>query len=73
MKLKDNTITIIRQYNGMGIDKYLNGYNLETVKPVQKKFYNGRLCYVHNGKVIGLATIKNQPKCRIELKQYCPF
>lgn len=72
MKLKDNTITIIRQSGGVGIDKYLNGYDMASFTPLKKRVYNGRLCYVLNGKIIGLKSIKKN-RCNIAITDTCLF
>jgi hypothetical protein len=41
----NNKVTVIvRQLNGIGIDSKLNGWNMETGRPIPKKFYNGRVC-----------------------------
>ena len=57
-----------------GIDRYLNGYDLETTQPIKKRCWNGRLCWNHNDKLISKKQIE-QPnnRCNFELKQYSPF
>lgn len=72
MNLNDKTV-IVRQYNGIGIDSKLNGWNLKTETMLEKKFYNGRICYVSDGKRIGLRTLRNQPPCRIIIDHSIPF
>jgi len=70
--MNQNSIILIRVYKGIGIDKQAHGYTL-TGKPVQRKFYNGRLCYIHEGKTIGYKTISTQPKTNFEIKNNRPF
>ena len=38
--MKNSIITIIRQANGVGIDKMLNGYDMENMKLLKRKVYN---------------------------------
>ena len=70
--MRNNTVIIIRQANGVGIDKFLNGYDMTDFKLLKRKVYNGRLCYILNGKPIGYSTIKKN-KCFIEITNNCPF
>ncbi len=72
MGLKNNKITIIRQANGVGIDKFLNGYDMTNFKLLKRKVYNGRLCYIINGKPVGYSTIKKN-RCNIAITDTCPF
>ena len=70
--MKNSIITIIRQANGVGIDKMLNGYDMENMKLLKRKVYNWRLCYILNGKPIGYSTIKKN-RCNITITDTCPF
>jgi len=70
--MKNKTVTIIRQAKGVGIDKYLNGYDMNYLKLLKRKVYNGRLCFILNGKPIGYSTIKKN-KCNIAITDTCPF
>jgi hypothetical protein len=69
-----NKIIIVRRLGNFGIDKYLNGYNLETQKSITKRCWNNRLCWKFNNTVISKNQInKLSLKCNFELKQDCPF
>lgn len=72
MNLNDKTV-IVRQYNGIGIDSKLNGWNLKTETMVKRKFYNGRICYADGDKRVGLRTLKNQIPCRVVIDHSLPF
>lgn len=69
---KDETIILIRIVNGIGIDKFGNGFTIEG-KPLKRKFYNGRICFRHNGKVTGYRTLAKSQPVRIEIKNDLPF
>ena len=72
--MKNNeSIIIVRQYNGIGIDKFLNGYCMKEKVLLQKRFYNGRVVYRDGSKIVGLPTLKRQPPCRIEFSFDVPF
>ena len=72
MGLKNNKITIIRQANGVGIGEFLNGYDMTNFKLLKRKVYNGRLCYIINGKPVGYSTIKKN-RCNIAITDTRPF
>ena len=66
-----NNVVIIAKYRGVGIDSKLNGYDLISEKRVDKKFYNGRLCF---GKQrVGISSLKKKEnRCNIVIEG-CPF
>ena len=70
--MKQESIILVRVFGGIGIDNKLNGFTLDGV-PVKRRFYNGRLCYLHNGKVIGLNTLKNSQPVKHIIDTSCPF
>ncbi len=68
------SITIVRQFRGVGIDTKLNGYNMATMQPVRRSVYHGRIVYIVNGKQIGLPSISAaQNKCNIIIDNSLPF
>jgi hypothetical protein len=69
--LKNKTV-IIRLVDGIGIDKFANGYLIDGT-PVKRKFYNGRLCYVHKNKRVGYKTLKNSPPIKLIIEETLPF
>lgn len=70
----NNQIVIVRKFKGVGIDTKLNGYELSSMKQLQKKVYNGRLVYVGNGIRVGLPSISAaQNKCNIIIDNSLPF
>lgn len=48
---------LIQQFRSIGV-RYLTGYDVETGLPVKRKCYNGRLCFVKNGKRVGLKSVE---------------
>lgn len=64
-------VVIVAKYRGVGIDAKLNGYDLLTERKVEKKVYNGRLCF---GKQrVGIASLKKtENRCNL-LIGGCPF
>lgn len=50
-------ITIVRKYRGVGIDRFLNGYNMHTCKPLKRAVYHGRIVYIINGNQVGLHSL----------------
>jgi len=73
LKMKQDSVILIRVVNGIGIDKKANGYLLDGT-PVKRKVYNGRLCY-QNGKIrVGYKTLSESIPVKIELNNFeCPF
>lgn len=70
----NNKIVIVRKFKGIGIDAKLNGYELSSMKQLQKKVYNGRLVYVGTNIRVGLPSIsKNENRCRIVFENNLPF
>lgn len=68
------SITIVRQFRGVGIDAKLNGYDMETMQPVRRSVYHGRIVYIVNGKQIGLPSInKSTNRCKIIFEHLPPF
>jgi len=66
------SIILVRVKNGIGIDQHANAYTLDG-KPIKKRFYNGRLCYQHNGTRLGYKTLaQTKPVC-IKLDFSLPF
>lgn len=70
--MKEETV-IVRKLNGIGIDSKLNGWNLKTETMIEKKFYNGRICFNFGGMRVGLKTLMNQPKCNHVINHIYPF
>lgn len=70
--MKEETV-IVRKINGIGIDSKLNGWNLKTETMIEKKFYNGRICFNISGKRTGLKSLMNQPKCNHIINHNYPF
>jgi hypothetical protein len=71
--MNNNTnIVLIRVARGMGIDRHANGYALDGT-PLPRKVYNGRLCYIHNGKRIGYATLAATPPVKLLIDNSIPF
>ena len=69
-----NDITVIvRKYKDIGIDSKLNGWNLKTETKIEKKYYNGRICFNYDGKRVGLNTLINQPQCKHIIQHNYPF
>lgn len=71
--INKESIIIVRQYNGVGIDKFLNGYCMKEKVTLIRRFYNGRVVYHNGDKIVGLATLKKQPPCRVEFNFDLPF
>lgn len=68
------SITIVRQYKGVGIDSHLNGYDMATATLLPRKVYHGRIVYHLNGKQIGLPSIsKGVNRCKIIFDTSIPF
>lgn len=68
------SITIVRQYKGVGIDSHLNGYDMATATLLPRKVYHGRIVYPLNGKQIGLPSIRDDAnRCRIVFYNSIPF
>lgn len=65
--------TIVREYNGIGIDSKLNGYNMYTHQKINKHVFNGRLCYKIGKTVVGISTLKKQPPIKIIIEEPLPF
>lgn len=65
------SIVIVAKYRGIGIDVKLNGYDLATERMVEKKVYNGRLCW---GKQrVGYSSLKKKiNRCNMVIGG-CPF
>ena len=72
MNISQNSVILIRVVNGIGIDKYANGYLLDGT-PVNRKCYNGRLCYQHRTKRVGYNTLKNSQPVNIKIGNDFPF
>jgi hypothetical protein len=70
--MNEKTIILIRVKNGIGIDSKANGYTIEG-NPIKRKFYNGRICYVHKSKIIGYRALAKSEPVRFEIKNDCPF
>jgi hypothetical protein len=70
--MKDKTVILIRVKNGIGIDSMGRGYTVDG-KLLKRKFYSGRLCYLHGSKVIGYKTLAKSEPVRFEIKNDCPF
>lgn len=70
--MKQESIILVRVVNDVGIDNKLNGFTLDG-KPLKRRFYNGRICYLHNGKVIGLNALKNSKPTNHKIDTSCPF
>ena len=66
-------VVIVRQYNGIGIDKKLAGYHLATGKPLKQRYYNGRIVYQYKSLRVGLTKLRRQPPCRQVLNMEEPF
>ena len=73
--MSDNqqTVIIIRQHKGIGIDSKLNGWNLETETMLDKKYYNGRICFQVGNKRVGLTTLRKEHPCKIIIPSTIPF
>lgn len=69
--MKRQTV-IIRLVDGIGIDKFAKGYLVDGT-PVKRKFYNGRLCYVHKNKRVGYKTLKNSTPIKLIIEEDLPF
>ena len=72
MNISQNSVILIRVVNGIGIDKMANGYLLDGT-PVNRKCYNGRLCYQHGTKRVGYASLKRSAAVSITIDISCPF
>lgn len=70
----NTSITIVRKFRGVGIDRFLNGYNMETENPLPRKVYHGRMVYMLDGKQIGLPSImKECNRCNVIFNCLMPF
>lgn len=70
----NQSITIVRQYKGVGIDSKLNGFDMETQKSIKRSVYHGRIVYILNGKQIGVSSIKKESnRCNIIFDNTMPF
>ena len=64
------SITIVRQFKGVGIDAFLRGYDMETGEELRRAVYHGRIVYLKCGKQIGLPGLKKKEnKCNVTLNQ----
>lgn len=70
--MNTDCVILIRAVNGIGIDSKLNGFTLDG-KPVNRKVYNGRLCYQKGKQRIGYATLKNSPPVKMIIDNSTPF
>lgn len=72
MKTKDKPIILIRSINGIGIDKFGNGFTLSGT-PLKKHYYNNRICFRNEGKLTGYRTLANSKPVYIKIENKCPF
>ena len=72
MKINSDSVILVRFVNGIGIDKFANGYLIDGT-PVKRKVYNGRLCYVNGERRIGFKTLKDSHTVNIVIDNDCPF
>lgn len=66
------SIILVRVVNGIGIDKFGNGFTIDG-KPLKRKFYNGRICFRHNGKITGYRTLAKSEPCNYVIDFSLPF
>ena len=64
-------IMLIRIHNGIGIDKYGNGYLIDGT-PVKRRFYSS-LCYVHKKLRVGYKTLSNSKPVNFLIIYNLPF
>ena len=69
----NNQTVIVRHIGNIGIDAKLNGWNIDTETLLEKKFYNGRICFQVAGKRIGLTALRKKKPCKIIIEHNYPF